>query len=288
MTASVLSSFGRPIPTLTRRVHAAPQHGSARTPWAWAAAGAVIGLLVGLLWFAPARWLAWGLERTGAPLGLQNPVGTLWNGQAQLVFRTEAQGSTALPGALRWRLRLGWRNYGPALDVALRADCCLNRPWVWQLSLTTQGMQVQASNLPAQRPLRIPAAVLTGLGTPWNTLQLQGQLELSAQALVLQTSSQGLRMQGSVQLDALGISTSLSTLRPVGSYRIALQGAAQPVLTLRTLEGALQLQGTGMLQASGIRFDGEASAAQGREDALANLLNIIGQRQGARSLIHLG
>ena len=37
-----------------------------------------------------------------------------------------------------------------------------------------------------------------------------------------------------------------------------------------------------------MRFDGEASAAPGREDALSNLLNIIGRRQGARSLITLG
>ncbi|RYY92801.1 MAG: type II secretion system protein N, partial [Comamonadaceae bacterium] len=37
-----------------------------------------------------------------------------------------------------------------------------------------------------------------------------------------------------------------------------------------------------------LRFDGEASAAPGREDALSNLLNIIGRRDGARSLITLG
>jgi general secretion pathway protein N len=54
------------------------------------------------------------------------------------------------------------------------------------------------------------------------------------------------------------------------------------------LEGALQLRGSGVIQNRRVVFDGEATAADGREDALSNLLNIIGQRQGARSLIHLG
>jgi general secretion pathway protein N len=37
-----------------------------------------------------------------------------------------------------------------------------------------------------------------------------------------------------------------------------------------------------------LRFAGEASAAPEREGALSNLLNIIGRRNGARSLISLG
>ena len=35
-------------------------------------------------------------------------------------------------------------------------------------------------------------------------------------------------------------------------------------------------------------FTGEATAAPGREAALANLLNIIGRRNGARSVITVG
>jgi general secretion pathway protein N len=37
-----------------------------------------------------------------------------------------------------------------------------------------------------------------------------------------------------------------------------------------------------------MRFRGEARAAEGQEAALANLLNIIGRRQGATSLISIG
>jgi general secretion pathway protein N len=40
--------------------------------------------------------------------------------------------------------------------------------------------------------------------------------------------------------------------------------------------------------AGGLRFRGEATAAGGEQPALANLLNIIGRRDGARSVIEIG
>ena len=62
-----------------------------------------------------------------------------------------------------------------------------------------------------------PAALLTGLGTPWNTLQLQGQLALHTDGLRAEWASGRMVLAGQVQLDALALSTRLSTLRPMGS-----------------------------------------------------------------------
>nr|CBA31601.1 hypothetical protein Csp_D27940 [Curvibacter putative symbiont of Hydra magnipapillata] len=259
-----------------------------RAPWVWAVSGITLGLLAGTLVFAPARWLAAGLDWAGSPLQLHNAQGTLWNGSGQLTFQSDAQGSTALPGQLEWTLRPAWIHQQPGLRVQWRADCCLSQPWIWRISTDLHTVQLQTDDLPSSQPLRMPASMLTGLGTPWNTMQPQGRLELSTRALDIRGGTEGLQLQGALQLDALGVSTSLSTLKPIGSYRFALHGATHPDLTLSTLEGALQLRGSGVIQNRRVVFDGEATAADGREDALSNLLNIIGQRQGARSLIHLG
>ncbi|WP_293662550.1 type II secretion system protein N [Rhodoferax sp. OV413] len=265
-----------------------------RTPWIWACAGAAAGLLVAALVFAPARWLAHGLAgslhgfrdgSTSAPhaaLTLHKAQGTLWDGSAQLML-----GSSALPSRLEWTLRPQWQADGPGLVVSWTASCCLRQPWRWDLVTDGRSARMRTSDLPATEPLRLPADLLSGLGVPWNTLQPQGQIEFSSRQLGATVGAEGVVMQGFAQLDVLGLSTSLSTLRPVGSYRLGLQGT--PVtLTMSTLEGALRLQGQGSLQDGRFVFDGEASAAEGLEDALSNLLNIIGQRQGARSLIHLG
>ena len=71
-----------------------------------------------------------------------------------------------------------------------------------------------------------PAQWLTGLGTPWNTVQADGQLTLVTQGLTLQWAAGRLLLGGRVQLDATQMSSRLSTLKPMGSYRISLLGGA--------------------------------------------------------------
>jgi general secretion pathway protein N len=98
---------------------------------------------------------------------------------------------------------------------------------------------------------------------------------------------------GELHLDLLNLSSRVSTVAPLGSYRLSLSAdAGTPgvsTLRLSTLEGALQLSGAGTLSSGGkSRFTGEAGAAPGREEALNNLLNIIGRRQGARSVLTIG
>jgi general secretion pathway protein N len=135
---------------------------------------------------------------------------------------------------------------------------------------------------------RWPATMLTGLGAPWNTLKLEGALDLSTKAFAMQWDGPVLRIAGQATLDATDVSSSLSTLRPMGSYRLTLEGGNRPTLLLSTREGSLQLNGSGSWNGTAFRFNGEASAAPGREDALSNLLNIIGRRDNARSIITLG
>jgi general secretion pathway protein N len=59
-------------------------------------------------------------------------------------------------------------------------------------------------------------------------------------------------------------------------------------LTLSTQDGPLQLTGSGTWGPGGVRFRGEARAAAVDEAALSNLLNIIGRRDGAKSVISIG
>jgi general secretion pathway protein N len=84
------------------------------------------------------------------------------------------------------------------------------------------------------------------------------------------------------------MSSRLSTLKPMGSYRMVLQGGDAPGFSLETLEGSLLLSGQGQWAGSRLRFQGEARAAPDRQEALSNLLNILGRRDGARSVITLG
>jgi general secretion pathway protein N len=243
----------------------------------------VLGLLLAALLFAPARWLASYLESaTQGRVQLADVRGTVWNGSGQLLL-TGGAGSNdtlALPSRLDWTAR-------PRMDgimVELSTACCTTRPVGVRLRPRIGGIHMAVADGQTQWP----AALLAGLGTPWNTLQFEGELLLSTQGFSVEWTEGRLAVAGRAELRAQRMSSRLSTLRPMGSYRITLLGGPTPALELETLEGALELSGSGRWVGSRLRFSGTATAAPGREEALANLLNIIGRRSGARSIISIG
>lgn len=253
-------------------------------PWGWAAAGAVLGLVLSLALFAPARWLASAVEgATDGRVRLEDARGTVWGGSAQLVL-TGGEGSRdalALPSRLSWTASPAW----PGIHLDLHTDCCTPTPLPITARFGWQRMHLDIGDGRSQWP----APLLAGLGTPWNTLQLDGDFALTTRGLSLEWAQGRLSVSGQAELLAQRISSRLSTLKPMGSYRITVLGGAAPTLQLETLEGSvLQLVGSGQWVGSRLRFTGTASAAPGREEALANLLNIIGRRNGASSIISIG
>ncbi len=257
------------------------------SPWTWAAGGALLGLIAAILVFAPARWLAGMVQQfSGARLLLTEPQGTVWKGSAQLML-TGGAGSNdavALPGRLAWQLQPTW----PAWQLQLVASCCTPHPLHLQATPGWDSLHLSMQDGLSQWP----AELLAGLGTPWNTVQAKGVLHLSAQGLSISLVQGRLAMAGRAQLEALDMSSRLSTLQPMGSYRLTLKSSdkdSQAIgLELTTLNGSLQLTGHGDWDNSRWHFEGSASAAPEHLDALSNLLNIIGRRDGARSLITLG
>jgi general secretion pathway protein N len=252
-----------------------------RSLTALAASGALLGLLLGLCVFAPARWLAWAAAHSGA-LALESPRGTLWNGSAQLwlVGGAGSPDRAALPERVRWQLQPDWGG----LRLSLSADCCLPQPLQMRLGWSAGAPSLTVSDSVSDWP----AQTLVGLGTPWNTLQPAGRMVLQTRGLGLRWSQQRLHVTGSASLQLQDLSSALSTLQPMGSYQLNLSAGPGAQLTLSTLRGDLLLSGNGSWTEQGLRFRGEARAAPGREDALANLLNIVGKREGARTLISLG
>jgi len=255
-----------------------------RSPWAWGVSGLLAGVLPAVVAFAPAQWLASAVTRgTQGQVQLLQARGTVWSGSAQVVLTGGAgsQDRAALPSRVQWQLSLGWGN----LHVQARTDCCTPQGPL-QAHITPRWSQVHIAVADGQS--QWPSALLTGLGTPWNTLQPSGTLAIQTQGLGFTLQGGRVAVAGQAQLDAIDMASRLSTLRPMGSYRLVLQGGDAPTLALTTTQGDLQLSGSGQWVGQRLRFTGEATATPEREAALANLLNLIGRRQGARSLITVG
>lgn len=257
----------------------------------WAVAGAVLGLLLGLLVFAPAVWLAnWVARTTDGRVLLSDARGTIWSGSAVPILTggADSRDASALAGRLEWTLV----PTGLGLELRARQACCLNGTVIVRLRPGLK--RVGATVVPPSGGWlgQWPTAWLGGLGTPWNTMQLGGAIRLVTPGFAVENVEGRWRLDGRADIELLNVSSRVTTLETLGSYRMTLAGGASegtPTrLTLSTQEGPLQLTGSGTWGLGGVRFRGEATAGAGDEAALSNLLNIIGRRSGAKSVISIG
>lgn len=267
---------------------AAKPEGKRQARWAWL--GAVLGLVLGLVCFAPAYWLAAALaSASGGRVLLLEPRGTVWRGSANLVLSGGAgsQDQAALPTRLDWRIALK----GLGLAAQLQTPCCTREPLRlrlgWGQGRGAGATSVSGWTLTLERAaVQWPAALLAGLGTPWNTLGLEGGLALDSTGLSVEWAKAQAQIKGQALLEVTQLSSRLATLKPLGNYRLTFDGASVNNLQLQTLDGALTLSGTGTWSGARLRFSGVAqAAAPEHEAALANVLGLLGQREGARALI---
>ena len=247
---------------------------------------ALVSVLATVLVCFPASWLAAAVERqTDGRLTLGDAEGTLWSGSAFIGGAASAGGvvTPLLPGRFAWRVSplvlVG------LVDVRLDNGAALTQP----VNLRGSWSQWQLS----PSALRLPAEGLAGLGAPLNTLAPSGRMQLSWSALqlTLLRAGQGgqggqnkappqLDLQGRTTLEMADMASRLSPIRPLGSYEMALDWHGQVAqLTLRSIKGPLLLDGSGTLDHGRLRFSGQAQAAAGYEETLANLLNLLGQRR---------
>ena len=118
------------------------------SPWAWAGAGALLGLIVILLWQAPARWLTGAVQYASqGRISFEQVRGTVWRGSGRVTL-TGGAGSleaATLPGRLRWQVRP--TPTGVLAD--LEAECCTQAPWHLVLQARWKGARlVMADSLP--------------------------------------------------------------------------------------------------------------------------------------------
>ena len=284
--------------------------------------GAVIGLVVGIVLFLPASLLANAVaSATNDQFLLAEAEGTIWSGSAITVLTggKDSRDASVLPTRLEWRLRPRWNG----LVLHLTQDCCLAHGMdldlrrtldAWRVSIVspderdaapapsaaTQSLDADAAALAKATPVgQWPMAWLEGRGFPWNTIHPGGVLTLSTHNLSFALKGGHWTTLGSTQLEIRQASSRLTTLDSLGSYRVLIQpdkstqvragdGAQRSLVFLSTDDGALQIKGNGLIGATGFHFRAQARAAEGSEAALDNLLNLIGRRIGAESVISIG
>jgi general secretion pathway protein N len=234
----------------------------------WSITGALIGACFALVTQAPASWLANAISNASQNrFLLQNAQGTVWRGSAIALLADGNQGMP-LPSRLHWDFASGFDRslMRLVMRAQIKSECCTPEPLQLAVSTGWQGLRIDVANQQSQWP----AHWLVGLGSPWNTLQPEGSMQLRTENLIWQSNEGIPKIQGAAEFTLSQLATPLSTLRPLGTYRLRVQGGDTMAVSLATLEGGLQLSGNGQWANGRLRFKGEARAQPAFEAALSN------------------
>ncbi len=217
---------------------------------------------------APAAWLGDWLQ-AHSKLRLLDARGTVWQGSALLGI-SDGREITLVPGRIGWTVD----SLRPT-SIAAR----LAHPWL----TTPLAVAVASDGITFTKgSARLPAGVLASAGAPFNTLRPGGVLELAWS----DSQIRGTSLRGELQLDWRDAQSALSTVVPLGTYRLRVRGAGgNASLDLATLAGPLQMQGRGTMEGSRIRFNGIATAEPSMLGALNGLLGLRGMRSGDKVLL---
>jgi general secretion pathway protein N len=261
--------------------------------WGLLLAGGLVAVVAVLVAFAPASILDAALASGSAGrFRLADAEGTVWRGSGRFVIADDLPaagdpGATptggvwvvdgfALPARIAWRVSALPLLLG-LVDASVSLD---GMPQPVRLSGSVSDLRISAGTLD------LPSAQLARLGSPWNTIQPSAAVALRWEALTLRNGV----VDGRASIELRDTSSAMTPVRPLGTYRIDVNGTGRDVaLTLSTLSGPLQLQGSGTWSPrSGIRFTAEARAEGIERARLQSLLGLIGRRDGEKTIIRIG
>ncbi|MGA3248287.1 MAG: type II secretion system protein N [Paraburkholderia sp.] len=240
----------------------------AALPWLLVAvlsSGAVLLVLLPAAWITPQF-----AKASGGHVNLVDPAGSLWHGSATLMLAagSDTSAATLLPGRIVWDTAF-WPLFTGRIRMTMLQSEAMPDP------ITVDATQRGA--ILSQGAIAVPASLLTGLGAPFNTLDLQGDVRLAWS----DWRNFGSEAFGQLTVTFNDASSRVSLVKPLGSYRVVVQAqGSSSTIDLSTLRGPLMLNGHGVLGAGSTSFNGTASAAPEARDNLAGLLNLLGRPSG--------
>lgn len=252
--------------------------------WALTLCFALLAALGIALSTMPATWIdVLASKQTAGRLRLAEAEGTIWRGSGRIVWADTGESAesrlslsgVALPGRVRWQLSplaliLGLVEASVSVDGMTQPVALQGTPAALRLG---------------NGRLELPRIELSALGSPWNTVRPAGAVALTWSNIALSPR----RFEGTVFIELRSVASALSSVRPLGSYRIEIRGeGGLAQVKMSTIEGALAITGEGQVGPAGMGFNAQARAARADDERLLGLLGLIGRREGDATIIRIG
>jgi general secretion pathway protein N len=235
----------------------------------------IISTLIFLCVFAPAQVLGSLLNHySQGRLSLAATQGSLWHGNAYVLLNaqtTQDSVDSVNLGKLSWDMQVLQLLIG-----RLSVNLSWNEGTPFWLTLDSSRMHVEHA------VFNLPAETMAALVPALTALQLGGQLSVRCDNFALTQKE----ILGQLNIDWSQASSPLSTINPLGSYQVQLDGqGSQLVIKLNTQsDSPLIMQGNGLwARANGLHFEGTAEASASSSTQLQELLRVMGNESAIGS-----
>jgi general secretion pathway protein N len=232
--------------------------------------GIVVIPLIGAFLLAfnfPISWASPVISsRTNCKVKLESPQGSIWSGNTSISLGNSINGACAENSFVTERII--WSSSCNLFKISCEiniSSAMLSKPG--RILISPSDTSINSNEL------TLPAKILQDLGAPWNTIKPEGQLTLTWGDLTFGNKSRS----GNMNLTINDASSQLSSVRPLGDYIINVSSLDNRLFEVKTLKGALDINGKGSMTGHGIEFTGEAMAKPEYKDALTGLLSVIGK-----------
>ena len=237
--------------------------------WLYAVFGLVFYLLF-LIIEMPAAWFAWGLNQYSHGAIRIDPLGgSMWGGKGRLVIYYPQ----TVPhdfGLTEWSINPFWLLTG-RIQLSLQADTP-DRQIKTTLAIAKGSLSIKDTDA------AFPASFIGQFYPPATLIGPQGKVRISSSELIVAPE----KMEGTAALEWQNAGSSLSSVQPLGDYRLNITGSGKVInLALITLRGDLEFTGQGQWQpqTGQVQINGTA-LPRAHANELDSLLKLIGTDQG--------
>lgn len=228
----------------------------------------ILVYLGALLVNAPAILLGVTLKHlSNGRIELANAQGSIWSGTANPILHQRSGGLISL-SSLHWKLSPLAMFHGQlAMDLK------------WDDEVQIHPMKISVSHAKVELHhayIPLSADLLDEVSDFLKPAQLRGQVILRSDSLIITPEG----ALGIATADWINASSLLSSITPLGNYHFTFSSSPSGVeIKLETTSGALILGGQGRLTSTGLEFKGTAQAANGKNEALRELLGHLGPEE---------
>jgi len=221
----------------------------------------------------PLHWLTSIVaSESSCRVSISQPAGTIWAGSTQLGFSdVKSTGSQGCQRPQAKSERFSWESQCSVLERQCK--------WMIQYPNAERPLELtvkrHAFNLSSNQ-IELSPQWLDVLGGPWRSLHLRGKLIIRWTDLTWDSSRKGL-----VEVEFVDVTSPISPVKPLGSYRLTFQLNQVISIELSTIEGVLHLAGKGSLELGRLSFQGDAMARPESLESLIGLLSIVGKKDGS-------